>query len=358
MRYPCITADLNKLRHNAAALAALCHDHGVSLAAVTKAVCADSRIAAVLAEEADMLADSRTQNLQKLGAVKPRMLLRVAMPSEAAEAVAYAEISLQSEITSILRIAKEAARQGKVHRVILMIDLGDLREGLWYGREREIESAARAIVREPALDLYGVGTNLTCFGGILADEENLGRLVGIADHLRRLLDAPVPLVSGGNSSSVGLLFEGRMPRGVNHLRLGESILLGNDTAKCAPLPGLYTDAFCLSAELVEKQRKPSLPVGSAGANAFGEAVHFVDEGEQMRGILAIGRQDTNAEGLTPLDAGVRVLGASSDHLIVDLTREEAQYGVGDILSFTPDYGCLLKAYTSSCVEKCYIKKQG
>lgn len=353
MRAPFITADLQKLKHNAETLAALCHQHGVSLAAVTKCVCADERIAGVLIKSADMLADSRTQNLITLPAHKPRLLLRVPMLSEAAEAVHAADISLQSEIDTIRRFGEEAARQDKKHRVILMIDLGDLREGILYSDERGIDRAARAVLDQPALELYGLGTNLTCFGGILADEDNLGRLRDIAAQLRRSLDTPLPIVSGGNSSSIGLLLEGRMPKGINHLRLGESILLGNDTAKSTPLPGLYTDAFCLSAELVELQTKPSLPIGTAGANAFGEPVHFEDKGEQLRGILAIGRQDTNAEGLRPLDAGVRILGASSDHLIVDLSKTKTEYRVGDILSFVPDYGALLKAYTSAYVIKAY-----
>ena len=353
MKAPTITADLQKLKHNAEALAALCRQHGVSLAAVTKCVCADERLAGVLVKSADMLADSRAQNLCRLPADKPRLLLRVPMRSEAAEAVSAADISLQSEIDTIRRFGEEAARQGKKHRVILMIDLGDLREGILFSDRQGIERAARAVLEQPALELSGIGTNLTCFGGILADEDNLGRLVEIAATLRRRLDTPLPIVSGGNSSSIGLLLEGRMPKGVNHLRLGEAILLGNDTAKCAPLPGLYTDAFCLSAELVELKAKPSLPIGTAGANAFGEPVHFEDEGEQLRGILAIGRQDTNAEGLRPLDAGTRILGASSDHLIVDLSEAKTEYRVGDTLSFVPDYGALLKAYTSPYVIKAY-----
>ena len=69
-----------------------------------------------------------------------------------------------------------------------------------------------------------------------------------------------------------------------------------------------------------------------------------------RGILAVGRQDTDEARLTPLDPGVRVLGASSDHLLVDLTRA-GQYTVGDTLGFTPGYGALLRAYTSPYVRR-------
>ncbi|MDO4571869.1 MAG: alanine/ornithine racemase family PLP-dependent enzyme [Clostridia bacterium] len=354
MRYPLISADLGKLKHNLDAAAALCHGRGLRFAAVTKGVSADARIAALLAAGADMLADSRVQNLARLPQDKPRMLLRIAMPSEAAEAVASAEISLQSEVDTIARFGREAQRQEKRRRVLLMIDLGDLREGIPFFDTAAIERAAQAVLREPALELYGLGANLSCFGGVMADEENLGWLVAIAERLRRTFDAPIPLVSGGNSSSLGLLAEGRMPAGVNHLRLGESILLGNDTARCERMEGFCGDVFTLSAELIEIQRKPSRPIGRIGANAFGERTAFRDEGEQLRGILALGRQDTRAEGLTPLDADVRVLGASSDHLIVDLSRTKKGYRVGDILSFTPDYGALLGAYTSPYVEKTWV----
>lgn len=353
MRYPVITADLTKLRHNLEFLSGLCRKNGISLAAVTKCVCADERVAAVLSEQADMLADSRVQNLQRLPAGKPRLLLRVAMPDEAAEAVASAEISLQSEIQTIARFGAEARKQGRRHRVILMIDLGDLREGILYTEVKAIERAARTVLDEPALELYGVGTNLSCFGGILPDEKNLGNLVHVAEGLRRRTGAAVPLVSGGNTSSIGMLQRGELPKGVNHLRLGESILLGNDTSAGCRVPELYGDAFTLSAMLVEIQRKPSRPIGVAGRNAFGETVEFPDVGEQLRGILAIGRQDVSVEGLTPLDASVRILGASSDHLIVDLSRAKTEYRVGDILSFIPDYGALLRAYTSPYVERAY-----
>ncbi len=353
MRYPLIRADLDKLRHNLSFLSSLCHQNGVSMTAVTKCICADERIAAVFLEKADMLADSRVLNLQKLPADKPRILLRVPMPDEAAEAVASAEISLQSEVAAIVRFGAEAERQGRRHRVILMIDLGDLREGIFYTVTEAIHRAAMAVIEQPSLELYGVGANLSCFGGILPDENNLGELVRIAENLRKRTGAAIPIVSGGNSSSIGLLMEGRLPKGVNHLRFGESILLGNDTATGRPINGLHHEAFVLSAELVELQRKPSQPVGSAGPNAFGETVSFPDEGEQLRGILAVGRQDTNVEGLKPLDHHVRILGASSDHLLVDLSRAKTGYRVGDTLSFIPDYGALLRAYTSPYIERAY-----
>jgi predicted amino acid racemase len=353
--YPRITADLSIIKHNIDALCALCHENGVSIAAVTKVVCADERIVRVLENsEATMLADARTENLARLHTRKPKLLLRAPAPEEADETVALADISLVSEIETIRALGKAACAAGKTHQIILMIDLGDLREGLLFLDREAIDCAADAAKETEGIELIGVGTNLTCYGAIIPDETNLGELCRIADELRARTGLPLPIVSGGNSSTLGLLKRGLVPEGVNHLRLGESILLGNDTAACRVMNGLNGEAFTLSTRLIEVQRKPSVPIGESGANAFGEHPTFESLGEQVRGICKIGRQDTVADGLTPRDGDIKIIGASSDHLIVDLTNAK-EYCVGDILDFTPDYGALLRAYTSPYVFRDYIE---
>ena len=353
--YPRITADLTKIKHNIDMLCSLCAENGVSIAAVTKVVCADERIVRVLEKSGTtMIADARTENLARLNTQKPKLLLRAPAPEEAEEAVLLADISLVSEIATIRALGKAASTAGKTHKIILMIDLGDLREGLLFLEREAIYRAADAAKEEDGVELVGVGTNLTCYGAILPDENNLGELCKIVDELRERTGLPIPIVSGGNSSSLGLLKRGLVPECVNHLRLGESIFLGNDTAACRVMNGLYGDAFTLATRLIEVQRKPSVPIGESGANAFGEHPTFESLGDQIRGICKIGRQDTVADGLTPRDSDIKIIGASSDHLIVDLTHAK-EYRVGDVLEFTPDYGALLRAYTSPYVARDYIE---
>ena len=89
-------------------------------------------------------------------------------------------------------------------------------------------------------------------------------------------------------------------------------------------------------------------------NAFGESVEFEDRGEMLRAILAIGRQDADIGGLTPLDEGAEILGASSDHLIVNLTEAKGSFAVGDVLRFGVSYGALLNVYSGVYVDKIYI----
>lgn len=349
--YPLMEANLSLLKQNAAVIKAACDQHGVQWAAVTKVVCADERIAqALVTSGVFMLADSRVENLRKLKQTLPRLSLRIADPYQAEELVLHSEYSLQSGMDAIHALGAAAEKLDKPHSVMLMIDLGDLREGIYYKDRDLIRKTAAAVLQHKQLSLAGIGTNLTCFGGILPDETNLGVLTDIAQRLREDLGTPLPIISGGNSSSLHLLFSGRLPKGINHLRIGEALMLGMDTSCGQPFPQLSQRVFTQYARLVEVYDKPSKPEGKTGPNAFGEEVFFEDHGPMVRGILAIGRQDTDAEGLSPLDESVRILGASSDHLLVDLTHTKG-YKVGDVLGFTPSYGALLKAYTSPYIVK-------
>lgn len=356
MSFPKLIVDVPKFRQNVRTAVNWCREQGLSLAYVTKCTLADPVLCRVAQEEgAALFADSRLLNLSRLPEGLPRMMLRISSPQEAEEVVHLADISLQSGIDTIHALGEAAKSQCKKHRVVLMIDLGDLREGIYFDNSDGILAAAEAVVREGALELYGVGTNLTCFGGIMPTQQNLGILIDIADELRRRFSLPLPFVSGGNSSSLPLLLSGKMPAGVTNLRIGESILLGTDTAHGGCLRGLCQDVFTLQTNLVEVQRKPSRPFGESSINAFGEKVEFEDKGEMIRGICAIGRQDVDIDGLRPLDAGAEILGGSSDHLLTDLSQCP-QKQVGDVCSFTPSYGALLRLYTSPYVEKVYFSE--
>ena len=353
--YPRVCIDLNKLKHNLDFLNDLCHGQGIRTAIVTKVFCADERIVELInSSSADMIADSRTQNFEGMKTDKPRLLLRIGMQSEADRIVRLTDISMQSELDTVIKLNNAAEALGVVHKVILMIDMGDLREGLYNTNYEMIIETARAINDASNLRLYGVGVNLTCYGGILPDENNLSGLVAIKKRIEAELGIDIPIVSGGNSSTMGMLMAHEVPAGINHLRLGESFVLGNDTATGKPVTELNTDCFVLEAEIVELQIKPSKPVGKSGPNAFGEYLEYPDRGLMKRAILGIGRQDVTVDGLTPVDPEVEIIGASSDHLIINLTECSHEYKVGDIVRFIPDYGALLHLMTSKYVDRFYI----
>jgi arginase len=355
MEYPKIEINLDVIRGNAAVLAALCEARGITIAGVVKSTCGSPAVAsAMLAGGVKHIADSRLENLERLrnnGINSELMLLRSPMKSQIAYTVKTVDISLNSELEIIEMLSAEALRQRKIHDIILMIDLGDRREGLM---PDDVIPAVGAIVRMPGIRLSGIGTNLTCFGGVLPSPENMRQLSDLATEIETAHKMKLRWVSGGNSSSLKMIIDGTMPSKINHVRLGESILLGRETAYGELLPGLNPDVFCLKAEVIESGVKPSRPEGITGMDAFGQvpATGYGDS-KRRRALLGIGREDTVPEGLCPCEPGIKVLGGSSDHLIIDIEDYGKPCEPGDIIAFRMSYPALLGGMTSSYVNKDY-----
>ncbi len=347
---PRIEIDLSKIRTNAKVLTDLCKNAGIQVAGVTKVFCALPEIAEVLVESGvAMLADSRLENFEKIAHIPvPKVLLRLPMVSQAEKIVALVDISLNSELSTIKRLSEASLKQGKVHQIVLMIDLGDLREGIWSDRVLE---TIEEIIHLEGVKLIGIGTNLTCYGGVMPNPKNLGQLADFAKEIQEKFQLNLEIISGGNSSSLYLLDREEMPKTINHLRLGESIVLGRETAFGEPILGTCQDAFTLVAEIIEIKEKPSLPIGEIGMDAFGNKPVFADHGIRKRAILAVGRQDVSVNNLIPRDEKISILGASSDHLIIDVTDSAEEYTVGDEISFDIEYGALLQLMTSEYVFK-------
>jgi predicted amino acid racemase len=351
---PRLSVDLAKVEGNARAIARVCARHGIGITGVTKGVCGSPEVArAMLRGGVGSLGESRLENVARLraaGIACPVMLLRLAPLSRVDEVVEAVELSLHSELAVLEALAAAARRRGRLHPVMLMVDLGDLREGVW---PDALPALARAAGRLEGVRVAGLGTNFTCFGGVVPTESHLERLVALADEAERALGHRLVWLSGGNSSALPMIAASRMPPRVNHVRIGEAILLGRETAAREPWPGTAQDAFELRAEVVELQCKPSLPEGPRTADAFGRYRSFEDRGPRQRALLDVGREDVDVEGLRPLDPHVEVVGASSDYLVVDVTEAGGAIRVGDALRFGLSYGALLAAMDSEYVEKRY-----
>ena len=353
MSGPQVAIDLDRIERNARTVVGRCAQSGIKVFGVTKGTCGMPQVArAMLRGGVVGIAESRFENIRRLresGIAAPIMLLRSPPLSRVEEVVRTVDISLQSELAIIAELSRIAERMGRVHDIILMVDLGDLREGIW---PSDLLPVVEKVLALRGVRIAGIGTNLTCFGAIVPTEENLGQLVANAYKVERLTGMRLDWVSGGNSSSLPLLLESRMPEGVNNLRIGEAILQGGlETFREEPWRELEFDACRLTAELIEVKLKPSLPIGVSSYDAFGKQPVFVDEGDRLRAIANIGREDVLIEGLMPINPGVRVLGASSDHLVMDVNDASPPLAVGDRISFRMNYGAMLAAMTSEYVEK-------
>lgn len=352
--YPRLEINIDKLKHNVKVISDICKKHNITLAMVTKSYCALPEVVKkIISTDVDYVADSRIYNLKKLKDIKiPKILIRIPMISEVKDVISYSDISFNSELKTIYKLNEEAKLQNKVHNIALMVDLGDLREG--YFNEVELYETIDKTLDLENIKLVGIATNLTCYGTIIPSETNLGRLSNIADNIENKYKMKLEFISGGNSSSMYLLEKNEIPCKINNLRIGESIVLGRETAYGKTIKNTYIDAFKLICEVVEIKEKPSIPIGERGMDAFGNTQDYEDKGIRKRAILAIGKQDINIDSIIPLDENISIFGASSDHMIIDITDSNNNYDVGDKIEFILGYGGLMSATTSEYVYKIIV----
>ncbi len=352
-RYPLLTIDKSKLAHNARAAIELCGRMNIEPVAVTKLFQGDPQIARILAENGiKYFGDSRIQNLIRLKDVPGnKALIRIPMRNEIDQLVEYADMSLNSELDTIRAISDYSIAHNKKHQVVLMVDMGDRREGVL---EKDLDETVQGILECKGVELIGLGVNFGCYGGIIPDSAVMARFIAHKAELEQKYHIKLPHISGGNSLTLHMIWEGLLPEGVTHLRLGQSINLGVEDKYGAVMEGFKGDVYMLHAQVVEKKTKSSVPEGQIGIDAFGNVPVFEDRGDIRRLILGIGKQDMYFDGLTPLDEGVKIIGGSSDHMILDVTEAKREFEVGDILTFSMSYSSILMGMNSEYVYKKFV----
>ena len=350
MIMPRIEIDLGKIAHNAKTLKELYGSKGIDVVGVTKVVCGDPAVAEVLVKSGiNILADSRIENIIKMhdSDIHAQFLLLRTPLSQSESVVKYADISLNSELPIIKEISKYAVKQGVIHKIILMVELGDLREGIM---SSDLENTVNEVIGLKGIKLTGIGTNLACFGGIKPNDEKMEYLSSIVKGIEDKFKLKLETISGGNSANYDWFMSTKDVGRINNLRLGESIFLGCETLERKTINGLFTDAFTLITEVIESKTKPSLPYGDVCQDAFGNIPKFTDLGLLKRAILGIGLQDVLVSGLMPL-LDIDILGACSDHIIVDAKKTDLK--VGNTVKFNLNYAALLSAMTSPYINKIY-----
>lgn len=333
---PTFHIHLDQLRENSQRLSTYCREHGIEPIAVTKVLCGDQRIVQALVDGGvEILGDSRLENLKKFRTLKKARLchIRPTNLSEVSEIPSICFRSYQSELAIIKELDAHTPADKK-HEIVLFVEMGDLREGIYL--EKELYETADWIAGSRNLILRGLAANFNCLNAINPTVDKL-------ETLHRLsLELPeTTLLSGGSSGSLRLLFHHELPKPINELRLGAAFLLGKMAGNLPRIDFLHRDSFILEVEVIEVKEKPRQPYGEQGVALRSLRKTKPKEGSSTRVICAVGIQEVEPEALYPLDNRLSILGASSDHLVLEM-KKTFPLCPGDRLNFEVDYLSLLK----------------
>jgi predicted amino acid racemase len=353
-----LTLNRIKLQENFKFLKDLFEENDISWGVVSKIFCGNRKF---LKELIDLgvaeIHDSRISNLAKIKEISPEIqtvYIKPVSKRNIPKMVKFADVSLNSELNTIRWISGEAANQSKIHKIIIMVETGDLREGVIGDH---IVDFYEKIFDLPNIEIIGLGTNLNCLNGVMPSTDKLIQLSLYKQIIELKFNKDIPWVSAGTSVTIPLMQNKQLPKGVNHFRVGETLYFGVDLFEEKIIPGMHSDVFELNAEIIEMQEKPLLPTGALAANPQGETIE-IDQSlyglTSFRAILDIGLLDIEPKYLIPIDLDFEILGASSDMLILNLGLNPKGYKVGDLIKFNLKYMGALGIMNSSYVDKVII----
>ena len=350
-----IELDKKKLRKNYKFLNDLFKQHNINWGVVTKLLCGNEIfLKEVLNLGISQVCDSRISNLEIIKKIRPDLeTIYIKPPAQRnlSKVIQFADISFNTEYSTIKAISNEARNQNKPHKIIIMIEMGDLREGVM--REEFINFYAR-VFELPNIDVVGIGTNLNCLNGVLPNNDKLIQLSLYKQLIEARFNKNIPLVSGGSSVTIPLLFKDLLPHGINHFRVGETLFFGNDLYNNTKIEFMENHIFRLFAEIIELSEKPVVPIGELGINVAGHSVEINEEDygkTSYRAIIDLGLLDVEDRNIKPTDNNLNFVGASSDMIVLDLNENSKNYKVGDLVEFEVNYLGALSILNSNYIEK-------
>jgi predicted amino acid racemase len=348
-----ITLNTDKLKHNHDQLDNLFKTNDLEWAVVSKMLCGNKKyLEALIGLGIRQICDSRVGNLRTIKSIAPDIetyFIKPAAKRNAQKVVMYADVSFNTSYETVKALSAHAVALNKQHKIVIMVELGERREGVMRNQLPEFYAA---VAQLPNIEVVGLGTNHTCMFGVLPDYEKLSRLCKCKDLIKETFGDDIPLISGGASVTIPLIEESELPEGVNHFRVGETLFLGTDVYNNVEREDLYQDVFTLHAEIIELNEKPYKPSGKMGLNLMREKyTQQAPSRSSMRAIVDVGLIDIEAKHLVPDDISLKIIGASSDMMVVDLGENDEKYKVGDDIKFRMDYMGILRIMHSAYVEK-------
>jgi predicted amino acid racemase len=301
--------------------------------------------------------DSRLSNLKVIKDIRPDIATMYIKPpaiQSAPKVIKYADISVNSSYSTLVALNEEAERQGKIHRVIIMVEMGELREGVI--RENIVDFYSR-IFNLPNLQVIGLGTNLGCMYGVEPTYDKLIQLCLYEQLLETKFNKKLELISGGSSITLPLISKKKIPKAVNHFRIGEAAFLGTSPLNNKKFRNLSTDTFEYDANIIEMEEKESNPDGVISEASIGH-IQEPDEKHKKtyRAILDFGILDVDVNEIEAKDKNVQFIGTTSDMTVYNLganinRSQRLKYKVGNKIAFKPNYMAVARLMNSKFINK-------
>lgn len=344
-----------ELQHNFNYLDKLFKDNDIKWGITTKLFCGNRDfLNEVINLGIGEVHDSRISNLKVIKKIDPDTVTIYIKPPPkdiVRDVVKYADISLNTELATLHELSEEAKRQEKVHKVIIMIEMGDLREGVM---REDLINFYEKVFRLPGIEVVGLGTNLNCLHGVMPDGDKLIQLALYKQIIELRFKKEIPLVSGGTTVTIPLLLRNQLPIGINHFRVGEALFFGKNLFTDGVIEGMSDGVLELYTQIIELSEKPKVPMGELGVNPQGQTAKVVEEDvgkTSYRAIIDIGVLDIQPNYLVPVDDNITISDASSDMLILDVGSNPKEYKVGDTIRFKLKYMGALGLMSSDYIDK-------
>jgi predicted amino acid racemase len=355
-----LTLNRPKLQANFDFLEHLFGEHHIDWGITTKLLCGHKLFLNEVIRLGRLeLLDSRISNLRAIKELAPEAQTVYIKPPASAlieELVTWADVSFNTELETIRAISAEAVRQDRQHLIIIMIEMGDLREGVL---REDIVEFYEQVFQLPNIKIIGIGTNLNCLNGVMPSEDKLIQLGLYRTIIELKNNVNIQWVSAGTTVTLPLLMAGGLPRAINHFRIGEALFFGQDLVAEGTFAGMHDDVLELHAQVIELAEKPTTPSGPLGKNPFGVTAETEGGGgTSHRAILDVGYLDISPQYLEPVDPRLDVIGGSSDMLVLNVGDNEAGLRVGSYVTFRLKYMGALHLMNSAYIDKFVLDESG
>ncbi|MBC8319782.1 MAG: alanine racemase [Bacteroidetes bacterium] len=362
--------NITEIRNNILKLNSYLKDNNIKWSLITKVFSGDKDfmkqiLTPDIVKDIHSVGDSRLSSLKNLKELNNELITIYIKPPAKAyidDVVKYADISLNSSYKTIIALNKAAKKQNKIHKVIIMVELGELREGV---NREDLSFFYNQIFNLPNIEVVGLGSNLGCMYGIEPTYDKLLQLSLYKELIELKHGTKLDLISGGSSISLPLIENKKIPKDINHFRIGESAFFGTSPLDNKQFLDLCTDTFNFYTQIIELEEKGIVPDGIINDASIGHAAEFEEKDlgrTTFKAILDFGLLDVDQVGLTPDDKGIKLVGITSDMTVVDIGNNigkdgKQKYHIGDNICLNPNYMSVARLLNSKFIEKKFISEK-